>query len=98
MYERLILCRELLSETGSIYLHCDWHKDHLIRCLFDEVFGVDHFVNEITWKKVTSAKSQSRSFSNTKDTILVYAKTLDFLFEGQYVAVGDDDKNYRLIE
>ena len=26
MYERLILCRELLSQSGSIYLHCDWHK------------------------------------------------------------------------
>ena len=98
MYERLILLRELLSDTGSIYIHCDWHKDHLIRCLLDEVFGPEHFINEITWKKVTSAKSQSRSFSNTKDTILVYAKSTDFVFEGQYVAVGDDDKNYRLIE
>ena len=38
MYERLILCRELLSNSGSLYLHCDWHKGHHLRLLLDEVF------------------------------------------------------------
>lgn len=49
MYERLILCKELLSETGSIYLHCDWHKVHYLRMIMDEVFGFDNFINEIVW-------------------------------------------------
>ena len=49
MYERLILLKELLSDKGSIYLHCDWHKSHHLRCLLDEVFGEDNFVNEIIW-------------------------------------------------
>ena|GEM_PF-5630087 len=39
MYERLVIMRELLSDTGSIYLHCDWHKSHYLRMLMDEVFG-----------------------------------------------------------
>ena len=39
MYERLILMRELLSDKGVIYLHCDWHKSHLLRLILDEVFG-----------------------------------------------------------
>ncbi len=39
MYERLILMRELLSETGSIYLHCDWHKVHYLRMIMDDIFG-----------------------------------------------------------
>jgi adenine specific DNA methylase Mod len=38
MFERLLLLRELLSDDGSIYLHCDWHKNHHLRCLMDEVF------------------------------------------------------------
>lgn len=46
MYERLILMRELLSEKGCIYVHCDWHKVHHLRCLLDEVFGSNNFVNE----------------------------------------------------
>lgn len=98
MYERIILLRELLADNGTIYLHCDWHKSHLLRCILDQVFGPEYFVNEITWKKVTAAKAQSKSFSNTKDTILVYAKGKDFYFQGQYISVGDDDKNYQLIE
>jgi len=49
MYERLILLRELLSEKGSIYLHCDWHKSHHLRFLLDEVFGDENFQNEIIW-------------------------------------------------
>ena len=39
MYERLVIMRELLSDTGSIYLHCDWHKSHYLRMLMEEVFG-----------------------------------------------------------
>ena len=43
MYERLVLMKELLSDRGSIYLHCDWHKSHYLRMILDEVFGVDNF-------------------------------------------------------
>jgi site-specific DNA-methyltransferase (adenine-specific)/adenine-specific DNA-methyltransferase len=49
MYERLILMRELLSEDGSIFVHVDWHKNHLIRLILDEVFGPTQFINEIIW-------------------------------------------------
>lgn len=49
MFERLILMRELLSEHGAIYLHCDYRKAHELRCLLDEVFGKDNFLNSIVW-------------------------------------------------
>ena len=49
MYERLILMRELLSDGGSIYLHCDNHLSHHIRCLMDEIFGVSNFRSSICW-------------------------------------------------
>ncbi len=35
MYERLLILRELLSDAGSIYVHCDWHKVHHLRCIMD---------------------------------------------------------------
>ena len=38
IYERLILMKELLSNTGTIYIHCDWHKSHYIRCMMDSLF------------------------------------------------------------
>ena len=73
IYERLILLRELLSDEGSIYLHCDWHKSHHLRFLLDEVFGDENFVNEVVWayEKWTAS---GKSFQTNHDTIYYYSK------------------------
>ena len=83
MYERLILLRELLSEQGSIYLHCDWHKSHHLRFLLDEIFGEENFVNEIVWK-YTGGSDPSKSFAKKHDTILVYSKSDKYIFNSQF--------------
>jgi len=71
MYERLLLLRELLSDNGSIYLHCDYHKSHHLRCLMDEVFGEENFINEVVWGYHTGMRV--KSYWNRKhDTLLVY--------------------------
>src|SRR3989344_3594290 len=75
MYERLLLMRELLSETGSIYLHCDWHKNSYLRLLMDEIFGYENLVNEITWYYTNKFKFEfSKSFGTDTETLLLYAK------------------------
>ncbi len=74
MYERLILLRELLTEHGSIYLHCDWHKSHHLRCLMDEVFGQNCFVNEIVWLAEGGGSSGKR-FGRKHQTLLFYSKS-----------------------
>ena len=79
MYERLILLRELLSEKGSIYLHCDWHKSHHLRFLLDEVFGDENFVNEIVWNYKSGGVS-NRYFAKKHDSIIVYSKTQNYIF------------------
>ncbi len=68
MYERLVLMRDLLSERGSIYVHCDWRANSILRLLLDEIFGWERFRNEITWQKIHSSKAQSSSFGNVSDT------------------------------
>ena len=50
-YETLVLLHELLHETGSIYVHLDWHVSHLREGILDEVFGADRFKNEVIWKR-----------------------------------------------
>jgi len=97
MYERLILIRSLLSERGQIYLHCDWRTNSILRLVLNDVFGQDNFLSELTWLKLTAAKSQSNFFSNVKDSILVYKRSKDF-FNPQYIASTKDEKNYSLIE
>ena len=85
MYERLILMRELLSDKGSIYLHCDWHKNHHLRFLLGEVFGEENFLNEIIWYYTNKIPdTRKRKFTNSSDTIISYRKTEDNIFTHQF--------------
>lgn len=84
MYERFILLRELLSNKGTIYVHCDWHKSHHLRCLLDEVFGPQNFRNEIIWC-YTGVTPSPHAFQQKHDTIFRYSKSQEFVFNPQYI-------------
>lgn len=87
MYERLILCRELLADNGSIYLHCDWHRNSYLRALLDEVFGSSNMECEIIWQLqgVSGYKSLVNSFVRGHDTILFFRKGNDKIFNKEYL-------------
>lgn len=74
MYERLVVLRELLTESGTIWLHCDVHKSHQLRCLLDEVFGPDRFVSEVIWKRASARGNVKMGLSTAHDTIYCYAR------------------------
>lgn len=77
MYERLLLLRELLADSGSIFLHCDSSKGHYLRMLLDEVFGQEkHFKNEIIWS-YRRWPSVSPNFQEMHDSIFWYTKCND---------------------
>jgi len=84
MYERLILLHELLSEQGSIYLHCDWHKSHHLRLLMDEIFGEENFMNDIAWC-YTGPRRAENSLPRKHDNIFLYAKSKERVFNQPYV-------------
>ncbi len=93
MYERLLLMRELLSDQGSIFMHCDWHKNHHLRCLMDEVFGPSNFVNEIAWCYYGPGSPGMRQFNRKHDNILWYSKTYNvWKFNADAVRVPHDEK------
>jgi adenine-specific DNA-methyltransferase len=85
MFERLTLMKELLSEKGSIYVHCDWHVSHLLRGVLDEVFLAENFHNELIWKR-TSAHSDSATFGQNHDNLLFYSKTKTFTWNNPKTA------------
>lgn len=97
---RLILMRELLADTGSIYVHLDWHVGHYVKLVLDEVFGKDNFHNQIAWiKNSLGAKSRASQFPRNQDQILFYSKSSSYYFQAQvreqvsYVElVGDEEK------
>ena len=84
MYERIILIRELLSDKGTVYLHCDWHKVHHLRMMMDEVFGPDKFVNEVIWH-YSGAGTPKGCWAKRHDNIILYSKTRDFVFNADDV-------------
>ena len=58
-------CKRVLKDTGSIYVHCDWHASHYIKVALDEIFGYKNFRNEIVWRRHNShndAKTGHKNF------------------------------------
>ena len=79
LYPRLKRMHTLLSPTGTLYLHLDWHASPYARLLLDEIFGAERLLNEIVW--VYHGPSPIRSAFNRKhDTILVYTKGEQYTF------------------
>lgn len=70
--DRLLLCRELLHESGSIFVQINDENLHLVRCLLDEVFGRENCVSVITFVK-TSSKGGA-ALDTVNDFLLWYAK------------------------
>ena len=85
MYERLILCRELLSDTGSIYVHMDEKRSHYVKIILDEVFGSNNFRREIVWdiQVLSGYKTITNNWVRGHDIILYYSKSSNRSFNKQ---------------
>lgn len=81
---RLILMRELLSDSGSIYVHLDWHVSHYVKLALDEVFGKANFRNEIVWSYFGFKRSTSQKFPQKHDVLFSYTKSEDYFWRTQY--------------
>src|SRR5512139_2696696 len=79
LYQRLAIMYRLLAPNGTLYLHLDWHADAYARLLLDELFGTDHFLNEIIWTYHGPSPIR-RAFNRKHDTILAYVKNGDYVF------------------
>lgn len=71
--DRLIVARELLTESGSCFVQISDENVHLVRCIMDEVFGSENFINEIIFTKTRSLVS-SDYLTTISDYIIWYAK------------------------
>lgn len=95
MYERLILLKELLADTGALWLHCDWHKVHHLRCLIEEVFGADNFRNEVVWSYPGREMHIEQKFNAKHDTLLFVTKSDEHKINMKAVAL-EYDRDERL--
>jgi site-specific DNA-methyltransferase (adenine-specific) len=84
LYQRLAVMYRLLAPNGTLYLHLDWHADAYARLLLDEFFGADHLLNEVIWAYHGPSPIRS-AFNRKHDTILVYVKNGDYVFNADAV-------------
>ena len=76
----------ILKNTGSIYLQMDTRINHWIRCILDDVFGHDRFLNEIVWYYSGGGAGKSK-FTNKHDNILWYSKSTNYIFNADSIRV-----------
>ncbi len=76
---RLSEAHRVLKESGSIYLHLDFHAVHYARVMLDSIFGPDRFLNEIIWAYDYGGRPRDR-WPRKHDNILWYAKSSSWVF------------------
>lgn len=79
MRDRLKLIRELLAPSGSVWVHLDEDEHAYCKVMMDEVFGREHFVGEVVWKRRNDPRNTAQFLSIDHDTLLVYAKDISSL-------------------
>ena len=87
---RLVLLRELLSPSGNICVHLDWHVSQYVRVVLDDIFGKDLFVNEVIWRYGKMSNATQR-FPQNHDNLLVYGKSS----ERYFLPVKSADSEYK---
>ncbi len=75
--DRLTVARDLLTESGSIFVQIGDENRHLIRALLDEVFGQDNFVSEIAFRTTTGRGA--KLLDNNFDFAIWYTKCFDHI-------------------
>ena len=86
MEDKIRECHRVLKDTGSMYLHCDWHANAHLRILMDNIFGDNNFQNEIIWKYSQGGKSEKR-WARKHDTIFFYTKTKNYFFDNTSITI-----------
>jgi adenine-specific DNA-methyltransferase len=74
--DRLLIAKELLTESGSCFVQISDDNVHLVRVLLDEVFGSENFVNMISFSKAGGGLTKSESLGTKLDYLLWYCKDI----------------------
>ena len=90
---RLVIMRELLSETASIIVHIDWHVGHYVKVVL-ELYGKDNLVNEIVWKRKGGSANPSNRLGVVTDSLFWYSKSGSPIVNQLFTRDSDEAKKY----
>jgi DNA modification methylase len=97
---RLLELHRVLKPTGSLYLHCDPTASHYLKIVLDQVFGAEHFRNEIIWLRTAPKGHAFSRFPSTHDVILAYGKNDATVWNTPFIGLRDEymESHYRMVE
>ena len=96
--DRLIVAKELLTDSGSIFVQISDENIHRVRCIMDEVFGVENCVSLITYR-TTTGMSQKSAPVRVNDYLIWYAKNKETIkFRRLFIESEIDIKNFNRLE
>ncbi len=100
MAVRLAEMQRVLTDDGSLYLHCDPTASHYLKQLLDIIFGRGNFRSEITWRRTNAKGLAFKSYPNNHDTIFYYSKSAKFIWNRPFRPHDPDyvQKFYRHVE
>ena len=78
---RIRLARDLLKDTGSIFVRCDYNGNMFVRLLMNEIFGEENFRNEIEVSRISKQDPKVRRFNTATDSLFLYSKSENFIFK-----------------
>ncbi len=90
---RLARSRDLLSKSGSLFVHLDHRVVHYVKVELDRIFGRGNFVNEIIWCYSVGGKGR-RSFGRKHDSILWYGRGRDYAFYPDAIRIARKPKSH----
>lgn len=81
MEDRLVVARKLLTEDGIIYIHCDDRENAYLKVLCDEIFGREHFITNLIWRKKAGGANDSHDIAVEHEYILAYRKNKNGVYK-----------------
>ncbi len=95
IYPRLRLAKDLLADTGVIFISIDENEVQNMRKICDEIFGEQNFISQLGWQKVYSPKNQARFFSNDYEFVLCYCRNKDVFTLGMLPRTASMNARYK---
>lgn len=89
MYPRLRLARNLLKDSGVIFISIDDNEQSNLKSICDEIFGEDNFIQDFIWHKKTQPSFLSKEVANIHEYLLAYRKEKNVKLKGGFT---DPDK------
>ncbi len=83
MHKRLLIAKDLLRETGVVFISIDDNEQAQLKLLCDEIFGENNFLADVIWEKADSPRMDANFFSSRHDHTLVYGKNISSLVLGK---------------